>query len=324
MTQTWPYILGKIKAVRTIPERLARLREHERFAQLGHYYSPDTSAADITRRADELFQPPPRDLPGIDLRTPDQLALLDLLAPLAREARFPTERDTSPTGYRYWSRNDFFSLTDALVLTALMRHHRPRRIIEIGSGFSSAVMLDVRDRFLSTPDAQPCHLTFIEPYPAERLDGLLRPADRQSSRVLVNFVQQVPLATYDELDSGDFLFIDSSHVSKIGSDVNHLFFNVLPRLKPGVLVHVHDIFNGLEYPRHWLDEGRRWNEAYLLRAFLQFNSAFHVHLFPNFLGIHEHDRFTRALGLTNPPSPTSTSTAHPERLGAGLWMRRVA
>ena len=106
------------------------------------------------------------------------------------------------------------------------------------------------------------------------------------------------------------LFIDSTHVAKVGSDVTTLFFDVLPTLKPGVLVHIHDVLWPFEYPRSWYLQGRSWNEAYLLRAFLQYNEEFEILLFNSFLGTHYAGDVAEILPLCakNP--------------GGSLWLRR--
>jgi hypothetical protein len=119
------------------------------------------------------------------------------------------------------------------------------------------------------------------------------------------------LAQFENLDENDVLFIDSSHVAKIGSDVNFLMFEVLPRLKPGVIIHLHDIFWPFEYPQSWIDEGRAWNEAYLIRAFLQFNEAFEVLLFNSYLGQRQGD-------LVRGIMPRFMRTT-----GASLWLRKT-
>jgi hypothetical protein len=97
------------------------------------------------------------------------------------------------------------------------------------------------------------------------------------------------------LKANDILFIDSTHVSKTNSDVNYLFFEILPRLQTGVLVHIHDIFFPFDYPREWILEGRSWNEAYLLRAFLQYNPRFEIVLFNDYLQTLHWDSFARLL-----------------------------
>src|SRR5262249_23749926 len=107
--------------------------------------------------------------------------------------------------------------------------------------------------------------------------------DRERIDLRAQMLQDVPLSLFEELGPNDVLFIDSTHVSKIGSDVNHLFFQVLPALRSGVWIHFHDIYYPFEYPREWIYERRAWQEAYLLRAFLQYNSAFSIQFFTTFL-----------------------------------------
>jgi hypothetical protein len=126
-------------------------------------------------------------------------------------------------------------------------------------------MLDVREHL-----ALSVELTFIEPYP-DRLETLLRRSDRGAVRFLKQPVQTVPDEIFAELEPGDFLFIDSSHVAKVGSDLADIFSRILPRIRPGVFVHFHDIFFPGPYPEVWLRQGRAWNEVLFLQAFLRFN-----------------------------------------------------
>src|SRR5690606_8620162 len=101
----------------------------------------------------------------------------------------------------------------------------------------------------------------------------------------------VPLAVFEELNAGDMLFIDSTHVAKTGSDVNYILFEILPRLKSGVLIHFHDIFYPFEYPRDWVFNGRNWNEVYFLKAFLMYNTTFEIKLFSHYLHKHHPNVF---------------------------------
>ena len=167
------------------------------------------------------------------------------------------------------------------MLYGMLREAQPRRIIEVGSGFSSAAMLDLNDLVFG----HSIELTFIDP-DMERLKKLLRAGDEVRVNLIERRVQDVPLETFSALGENDVLFIDSSHVSKVGSDVNWLFFNVLPVLAPGVLIHIHDITGNFEYPRAWFDEGRAWNEQYLLRAFLMYNSCYRIEFFSTWLWIY--------------------------------------
>ena len=140
-------------------------------------------------------------------------------------------------------------------------------IIEVGSGFSSLLAAEAIARNDSSA------LICIEPFPPE----FLRKGFPGLHSLIEKKVQDIDLEFFSQLDSGDILFIDSSHTVKIGGDVNYLFLEVLPRLKPGVIVHVHDIFFPFDYRRDWvMDEFRFWTEQYLLQAFLTFNSEFEV------------------------------------------------
>ena len=140
---------------------------------------------------------------------------------------------------------------------------------------------------------------------------MLKKQDRTSSQIIRAPVQDVPLETFQDLGENDILFIDSSHVAKVGSDLTHLIFRVLPCLAPGVLVHFHDIFWPFEYPREWLIEGRAWNESYFLRAFLAYNNTFEMLYFNSYMAErHQTDVAEHLpLCLCNP--------------GGSLWIRRV-
>jgi hypothetical protein len=174
----------------------------------------------------------------------------------------------------------------------MIRHARPRRVIEVGSGHSSCALLDTNERFFNHSIA----CTFIEPYP-QLLTSLIRDEDRDRITLLTRNLQDVDPAVFLELSANDILFIDSSHVSKTNSDVNRIFFEVLPRLKSGVYIHFHDIFYPFEYPKEWVYQGRAWNEAYVLRAFLQHNDRFEIQLFNSFLERFHRNTLAREMPL---------------------------
>ncbi|MEV0674879.1 class I SAM-dependent methyltransferase [Actinosynnema sp. NPDC050436] len=267
------------------------------YVPAGHFYSPVPGRHDVARAVG--VDRAARSLPGIDLREQAQRELAADLAP--RWADVPTGRHPD---WRYRPDNEMFGFADAALCYSVLAHLRPRRVVEVGSGFSSAIALDAADRH-----APGCSFLFVEPYP-DRLLGLLDQSDRRWE-LLRSPVQDVPLDVYDDLGDGDVLFIDSTHVSKAGSDVNHLFFEVLPRLAPGVVVHVHDIFWPFEYPVGWLEEGRGWTENYLLRAFLSYNSAFEVLLFASWLWTAERDFVRTHLPHAVDQSPGS------------IWLRKT-
>jgi predicted O-methyltransferase YrrM len=240
----------------------------------GHYYSPIPSSGDVQAYIDSR-PAPATGLPGINLNREGQSRLLAEYAAFYADLPFPE----TPNGVqRYHYENGWFNYPDAIFLHCFLRKHQPGRIVEVGSGFSSAVMLDTVDGGAAGRPS----MTFIEPNP-ERLHALLRDADRSRVRIIESGIQTVPLDVTLSLEKGDLLFIDSSHVLKCASDLQFLLFEILPHIKPGVHVHFHDIFYPFEYPAKWLLEGRYWNEAYMLRAFLTHNTAWNIEFFNSYV-----------------------------------------
>jgi predicted O-methyltransferase YrrM len=271
----------------------------------GHYYSPVPSFDEIEQRADRIWGPPPRELPGIELNLEGQLRVLAELSRYAAEQPFSDGPD--PT-LRYHFDNDMYGKADGAVMYAMLRHLRPNRVVEVGSGYTSALMLDTLG-----PDTG---LTFIDPEP-HRLRTLLRPGDEERATMITQPVQEVSPEAFTALAAGDLLFVDSSHVTKTGSDVNHIVFELLPRISPGVYVHFHDAFYPFEYPRSFIDKRWAWNELYLLRGFLEYNRQFEVVLWPSYLEAVARDTLAERLPLAVTPS------IWPDVLGASLWLRKV-
>lgn len=239
---------------------------------------------------------------ALDLRVAEQLELVDRLGP-----KWP---EFSKSWRRYNPDNPWFNHSDGAVYYSILTTLRPKRIMEVGCGFSSAIALDVRDQELHDLE-----LTFIEPYP-DRLFELLREGDNTTATIHRAILQDVPVETFDVLEKDDILFIDSSHISKPGSDVNMLFFEILPRLRPGVVVHLHDIFFPFEYPDTWLSRddwlNLGWNELYLLQTFLSYNNVFEI-MFFNCLVWQEHAEIVRRY----------FPEGHRDLPGS-IWLRRVS
>ncbi|MFD2671973.1 class I SAM-dependent methyltransferase [Marinicrinis sediminis] len=252
---------------------LNRIAGSAQMFEPGHFYSPIPDLHDVIVREQDLFDHTVTSLPGVDCEENNQLKLLGELSVYYHD--FPYFED-EPTRYRF--NNLYFEQSDAYFLYSMMRKLRPKRMIEVGSGFSSAVMLDVNERFFQ----KNIQLTFIEPHP-ERLHSLLTKEDQDHVKIYNQRLQDTDFSLFDTLEENDILFIDSSHVSKIGSDVNDILFQVLPRLNKGVVIHFHDIFYPFEYPKPWIMEGRAWNEAYLLKAFLQYNDTFRILIWNHYL-----------------------------------------
>ena len=203
-----------------------------------------------------------------------------------------------------------------------MRHFQPKNIVEVGSGFSSALMMDVNDLFFESN----IQLTFIEPYPKNRLFPLMKGTIKKDTiKVLENKVQEVDFSLFESLEANDILFIDSSHTLKFGSDLSHLFFKIFPRLQSGVLIHLHDIFFPFEYPKEWLELGRAWNEAYFLRAFLMYNQCFEILLFPSQLEYIEQPWFQEnmplCLQLHEKLKMSDGKTITTSAKGQSIWIR---
>jgi len=189
----------------------------------------------------------------------------------------------------------------------MMRRLQPRRIVEVDFGYSSAAILGLNDAIFGGR----LELAFIDPDLAQ-FRRLLFPGEDNRSTLIEGPVQDVPNSAVEALGANDILIIDTSHVSKIGSDVNPLFFKVPPALKPGVWVHIHDVTGNFEYPRHWFEEGRAWNEIYILRAFLMYNRTLRI-MFSSALMHNVHHDFLREL------MPMCASGR-----GSQIWLRKEA
>jgi hypothetical protein len=262
-----------------------------------HFYQPIPD----TRSLPERLWNRPSALVGIDMNDALQLDLLRNQFPRFRREydQFPAK----PTGARgsFHFNNGLFDGSDALVAYCMIRHFQPRLIIEVGSGFSSLIAAEA---IAKNKDSA---LICIEPFPLD----FLRQGFPGLRSLIEKKVEDIGLEFFSQLESGDVLFIDSSHTVKIGGDVNYLFLEVLPRLKPGVIVHVHDIFFPFDYPRDWVtEEFRFWTEQYLLHAFLTFNSEFEVLMANHYLAHY----YLEDLKRTFPYSPWWS--------GGSFWMRR--
>jgi predicted O-methyltransferase YrrM len=209
----------------------------------------------------------PRLLPGIDWNRSEQLGLLkdfcyqeELLAiPFSGKEELVFHYD-----------NPSLCPTDAEFLYNIIRHFKPRKVIEVGCGYSTLLALQAERKNLEKDGSRRCDHVCIEPYEMRWLEKL-------GIRVIRTKVENVPVAVFSELEAGDILFIDSSHIIRPQGDVLFEFLQILPILQPGVLVHVHDVFSPRDYLKEWIfDQHSQWNEQYLLEAFLTFNPGFRV------------------------------------------------
>ena len=272
-----------------------------------HFYQPIPD----TQSLPETLWNRPSNLVAVDMNDLVQLDLLRTRFPKFRDEyeQFPTTPPEEP-GHFYLN-NHLFDGTDALVAYCMTRHFQPQLIIEVGSGFSSLLLGQAATKNNNSA------LICIEPFPQE----FLKHGFRGLRSLIEKKVQDMDLDFFSQLGPGDVLFIDSSHTVKIGGDVNYLFLEVLPRLKPGVIVHVHDIFFPFDYRRDWVkEEFRFWTEQYLLQAFLTFNSEFEVLMANRYLA-HKYPEDLKAafpsLGKLKANSKQEISWG-----GGSFWMRR--
>lgn len=236
----------------------------------GHYYSPVPSMIDCERYKKKQWS----DLKNINLNAYYQENLLNVFGTLYKEFCFPYEENLSIS--KYYLNCGFFDLNDAITLNLFLRHFKPSKIIEVGSGFSTLCMVETARISNINID-----ITCIEPYP-DRLKSLV---DVENDVDLhEEFLQNVDSKKITEkLKPGDLLFIDSSHVYKYGSDVMYIFKKILPNIPKGVFVHFHDVPFPFEYHDNWVDKGWYWSEAFFLEQFLAHNNDWEIVFWPSML-----------------------------------------
>lgn len=274
----------------------------------GHFHSPIPTKRHVDAGLAGADPASVERIPGIDLREDEQLRLFRQTAEWFSDISFASK----PTPQRrYYLDNVYFSYADAFSLYGMLRTFTPNQIIEIGSGFSSAAMLDISDQLAISPS-----FIFVDPHPTRFL-SLIRPEDKATATIHSCGAQSLGPGLFARLQANDFLFIDSSHIAKIGSDVNFLILDILPCLNAGVVIHFHDIPWPFEYPRRWYQDGRCWNEAYILRAFLQFNDAFEILMFNSFLSQRYASSLRRCCPFffSRPSNPLNLAAS-------SLWLRK--
>ncbi len=234
------------------------------------FYSPAPLLDEIAR--ERLLEERP--LPGIDLRLPSALSLVETLARHYSPEIAEIPRERTP-GMLMWMENASYQDFDTATLYGVLRHLKPRRYVEVGCGYSSRTStLALRK---NAAEGTACEALYIEPYPAPHL---LEIESELSGPLLRRRIQDVPLETFTGLQSGDVLFIDTSHVIRTQNDVEHELLRVLPSLAPGVWVHIHDIFTPYDYPEEWVFSVPRAgnNEQYALECLLSGGDRFQVEL----------------------------------------------
>ena len=277
-----------------------------------YYESPVPPTSELTPA---LWDKPSR-MAGIDLRDREQICLLETL-----QARFKSEYDAfprSPTADSqvFHLNNGWFEKVDAEMLYSLVRYLRPARMIEIGSGVSTLLSAAAIRKNQQEDPEYSCAFTCVEPYPVRLQVEALPP----NFHVIPKRAQDVDLEVFQQLEAGDILFIDSSHVSRTGSDVNYELMEIVPSLNPGVWIHFHDIFLPWEYPQSWVVGSRRFlNEQYLLQTFLSFNGKFEV-VWGSYHMLQAHPEALDAAFASFRVDVTGPGTFLP----GSFWIRRVS
>jgi len=271
-----------------------------KFAPPGHFYSPIPSIEDVNNiNCGKL----PEFIPGIELNSDKQLKLLDEFYKYYIELPFT---DNKSSKLRYFYLNPSYSYSDAIILHCMIRHLKPKMLIEVGSGYSSCVTLDTNEIFFDNK----IRCKFIDPYP-DLLKSLIKPEDNAKIEIIGKKLQEVPLEVFKELKAQDILFIDSTHVSKLNSDVNYLIHEIFPILNSGVYIHIHDVVYPFEYPKEWFLEGRAWNEQYILRAFLVFNQKFEIVFFNTYVEYLFKDKIINKFPLLF------------KNTGGSIWIKKI-
>jgi hypothetical protein len=272
-----------------------------------HYYSPIPDIEDLEKRKvwDKKSQ-----LTGIDFPIEKQLEFIKILG-----EKYGSECDwpLSPTGNpaQFYVNNVSFSYGCAAVLHSMIRYFKPKKIIEIGSGNSSLVISEaITD---NRNENFPVEYVIIDPYPLDIIKNELK----NITKLIIEKGELMDSAFFDQLQKNDILFIDSGHTVKTGSDVNYLILDILPRIKPGVVIHFHDISLPYEYPKIYYTNPQFrvfWTEAYLLQAFLSFNPYFEVLLAMNLIMKDKAGDFQRSFPHYDPDIHKSIS--------GSFWIRR--
>jgi hypothetical protein len=286
MKKTIINFLNKTPYVRGLYNELKHFKYYHRF-EPEHYHNPIPNQQEVEETHNSSHF---NSLEGIEFDFENQLPILEKLKQYYLELPWSFSDDTKNINYRYKIKDSYYRYSDAIFLFFIMREFKPKKVIEIGSGFSTAIMLDTNDLFFKENKID---FTFIEPNPFDRLENLINNQDRKNCQILAKRVQEVDIEIYKDLKENDILFIDSSHLSKCGSDLNFIMFNILPILNKGVLIHFHDVFYPFEYPKHWiLKEKFYWNECYILRSFMMYNKNFNI-LFFNSAAHKFHEKYLK-------------------------------
>ncbi|MBX3044796.1 MAG: class I SAM-dependent methyltransferase [Candidatus Kapabacteria bacterium] len=271
-----------------------------------HYYEPMINPKKHLKKSlrDD------RDLPGINLNTLCQLDILNKFCYQNELLSFPFDKCAHN---EYYYNNEWYSTGDSEYLYSLVRYLKPKQIFEIGSGLST---LMVRNAVAKNQTEEPdynCRHICIEPYECGWLEEL------ENVEIIRKKVEDVEIAFFKELQSGDVLFIDSSHVIRPQGDVLYEFLEILPNLSAGVIVHIHDIFTPKDYIDGWVYRHSFWNEQYLLEAFLSNNDNWEIIGATNYLAYNHKELFSEKFPLFARKTGYKNLVGEPR----AFWIRKI-
>lgn len=268
-----------------------------------HYYEPLPDFSQIT--VEQVLTR--RSFNHINFNWTLQFNYIERLKKYSKEIQDIANGIDSNTTFDFY--NNAYGELDAAIYYALIREIKPLKLVEIGSGYSTFIASLAIEK--NAQQGNTGFLTCIEPYPPQYLE------DSQLNIELIQTkIEDIHLDYFDQLQSGDILFIDSTHTVKYGGDCIREILDILPQLPKGVFVHIHDIFFPYDYPPQWIIEERRaWNEQYLLEAFLAYNSSFEIILANNYLTIDYPGKVAEI--WTNLLNSKNTHSA------GGFWIRKV-
>lgn len=263
-----------------------------------HFYQ---SIPDTRELKDDIWQRKSL-LVGVDMNISDQVELLSNFSSKFKKEYQDFPKDKPSSSWQYYLNNTEFSAIDGEILYCMIRYFKPKRIIEVGSGYSTCLMAQAIMKN-KEDNGNNCELIAIDPYPKKFVEQEMAGL----SQLIKKRVQDIEIDIFDKLSENDILFIDSSHILKIGSDVQREYLEILPKIKSGVLVHSHDIFFPTEYPKKWVMKDHLFfNEQYLLQAFLIYNNEFKILWAANFMHQTHPELLSKAFNsynkLENSPS----------------------
>lgn len=244
-----------------------------------HYYEPQFNLSQLKR---DLYKN--RSFPGFDFNMKKQLKNISNL--IYKNELLELNLEKKSPNYNFNIKNNFFENGDAEIYYQLIRHLKPKNILEIGSGHSTLIALEAIKKNKSVAKIE-TKITCVEPYENKWLDHL-------NIKILRKKIENLDESYYLALEKNDILFIDSSHVIRPQGDVLKIFFEIVPKLKKGTIVHVHDIFTPKDYPKKWLiEQNKFWNEQYLVEALMMNKDKYEIYLMLNYLKNNAYEQLRK-------------------------------